>query len=91
MFEWDEAKNQSNIRKHGVGFATAVRIFEGPVLTALDDTMDYGEIRERSIGLVDGIVALLVVHTGRDDVRRIISARRANRSERKRYEEAIYG
>lgn len=91
MYEWDEAKDRINIQKHGISFATAVRIFDGPVLTAHDNTMEYGEIRELSIGLVDGIVAVLVVHTSRGDVKRIISARKANRSERQRYEEAIYG
>jgi uncharacterized DUF497 family protein len=90
MFEWDEAKNRLNIQQHGIGFAMAARIFEGPVLTWQDDRMDYGEIRDVSIGLIDGIVAVLVVHTPRGGKSRIISARKANRSERKRYEEAIY-
>ena len=36
-FEWDAAKNQANIRKHGVSFETAQRIFEGPILTWFDD------------------------------------------------------
>jgi uncharacterized DUF497 family protein len=124
MFDWDEEKNRLNIQKHGIGFAMAARIFEGPVLTSQDDRMDYGEIREISIGLIDGIAAVLqqvalirihatccsllfahvffakplhtfarhalVVHTPRDGRSRIISARKANRSERKRYEEAIY-
>lgn len=91
MYEWDEDKNRINIQKHGISFATAVRIFDGPVLTAHDDTLEYGEIRELSIGLVDGVVAIVVVHTSRRSAKRIISARKANRSERRRYEEAIYG
>ena len=41
-FEWDTAKNQTNIRKHGVSFETAQRIFEGSVLTWFDDRKDYG-------------------------------------------------
>lgn len=88
-FEWDEAKNAANIAKHGVGFATACRIFEGPVLTAIDDRSDYGELRERSIGAVEGILILIVVHTDRNGLCRIISARRASRVERKRYEDAL--
>ncbi len=36
-FEWDEAKNQSNIRKHGIGFDTAKRIFDGRVATSADE------------------------------------------------------
>ena len=52
-FEWDVAKNQTNIRKHGVSFETAQRIFEGPVLTWFDDRKDYGEDRYISIGTVE--------------------------------------
>lgn len=88
-FEWDGDKNVANIEKHGIGFQRAIRIFEGPVLTAEDDRLNYGEVRERSIGMIDGVVVLLVVHTRRDERIRIISARRANRVERRRYEEAL--
>ncbi|MEJ7934699.1 BrnT family toxin [Sphingobium sp. AN558] len=88
-FEWDEAKNAANIAKHGVGFATASRIFDGPVVTWADDRTDYGEVREHSIGAVEGILFLAVIHTSRDGKQRIISARRASRAERKRYEQAI--
>lgn len=88
-FEWDEDKNAANVAKHGFGFATASRIFDGPVLTTVDDRAGYGEVRERSIGVIDGILFLAVVHTDRDGICRIISARRANRNERKRYDEAI--
>lgn len=88
-FEWDEAKDRANIAKHGVGFATASRIFEGPVLTWTDDRADYGEVRERSIGAVDGVVVLAVIHTDRAGKTRIISARRASRSERRHYDQAI--
>ncbi len=89
MYEWDKKKNRLNIEKHGIGFKTACRIFDGPVLTALDDRTDYGEVRKVSIGAIDGIVVLAVVHTDRKGKTRIISARRANRAERKRYEEAL--
>lgn len=89
LFEWDEAKNKTNIAKHGVGFETAKRIFEGPVLTWLDDRRAYGEVRMRSIGMVEGVVVLAVVHTDRSGVTRIMSARPADRTERKNYEEAL--
>ena len=87
-FEWDEAKNAGNINKHGVSFAIASRIFEEAVVTFRDDRFEYGEEREISIGQVEGILFLTVVHTDRDGKTRIISARRANGVERKRYEEA---
>ena len=88
-FEWDEDKNRINIGKHGVSFETAMRIFEGPVLSWTDDRKEYGEVRRRSIGQVDGVVVLAVIHTERSGKTRIISARPADRTERNRYEEAI--
>lgn len=89
MSEWDEDKNAANIEKHGVSFATARRIFEGPVLTVVDDRHDYGEVRKNSIGLIDGVLFLTVTHTDREGTTRIISARPAKRAERRLYEEAI--
>jgi uncharacterized DUF497 family protein len=89
MYEWDDTKNAINIAKHGVGFRLAQRIFDGPVLTVRDDREDYGEVREISIGMVDGIAVLTVVHTDRQGKVRIISARPASERERRLYEEAI--
>ncbi|WP_158925352.1 BrnT family toxin [Acidisphaera sp. S103] len=89
MYEWDETKNAINIAKHGVSFSLAQRIFDGPVLTVRDQRKDYGETREVSIGMIDGIAVLTVVHTGRGRNVRIISARPASERERRRYEEAI--
>ncbi|MYJ71693.1 MAG: BrnT family toxin [Rhodospirillaceae bacterium] len=88
-FEWDEAKNRLNIAKHGIGFARASTIFAGPTLDAVDDRADYGEVRTKSLGMLDGILLLAVIHTERDGVIRLISARRGNRIERRRYEEAL--
>ena len=89
MFEWDEAKNQANIAKHGVSFGRAKLIFDGPVVTSIDSRMAYGEIREISIGRVEDLLILTVVHTSRVGRIRIISARPAKRHERMRYEEKI--
>jgi uncharacterized protein len=89
MFEWDEEKNRSNIRKHGVGFQTAIRIFEGSVLSWVDERAGYGEMRYHTIGQIEGIAFLAVIHTDRAGRTRIISARLANRRERKRYDEEI--
>lgn len=84
-FEWDEDKNRANIRKHGVSFAKAQKIFNGPVFSWLDDRIDYGEDRYITLGVVDGIAVLVVVHTDEDNVTRIISARPASKQERKKY------
>ncbi len=89
MFEWDDAKNASNIAKHGLSFRKAVRIFEGPVVTAIDDRFDYGEVRRISIGSIGPAVVIVVTHTDRNGNIRIISARPAKRRERERYAEAL--
>ncbi len=87
-FEWDEAKNLANIRKHGISFATARRIFEGTVLTRLDRRREYGEDRYLSVGEVEQAL-IVVAHTRRDGGTRLISARPASRRERKAYHERI--
>jgi len=84
-FEWDEDKNLANQTKHGISFAEASTIFEGPVLS-LEDEGDHGEIRERSYGLIAGVVVVCVVHTDRNGATRIISARKATRNERKHFD-----
>ncbi len=89
MYEWDPQKARTNTVKHGVSFEVAIRIFEGPVLTRDEDSYDYRELREISIGMVGAAVVLVMVHTDRFGSTRIISARRATRSERVRYETEI--
>ena len=84
-FEWDDVKDVSNFRKHGVDFATATEIFEDTFrLEDIEDSMDYGELRFRTIGRAGGGV-LLVIYAERGDAIRIISARSATRREHDRY------
>ena len=83
-FEWGSFKNQRNIEKHGIDFTDAVRIFERPTLTVVDNRRNYGEKRIVAMGTVEDVI-LYVVYTVRDGIWRIISARRANRRERKKY------
>lgn len=80
-FEWDEDKNRANRRKHGISFEEAATIFDGPVLS-LEDDSDPSEIRERSYGLIGGVVVACLIHTDLDDKIRIISARKATPNER---------
>ena len=87
-FEWDPAKNQANIGKHGVPFEVAKRIFDGPRFTRPDDRMDYGEPRRISIGKVANAF-LVVVYTDRNGRIRLISARPAGRKERETYHDQI--
>ncbi len=86
-FEWDPAKNEANLAKHGIDFRDAVKIFEAPVLEKVDTRREYGETRILSFGLYED-VELAVVYTMRGRNRRIISARRASDSERKAYRKA---
>lgn len=94
-FEWDEAKNLSNQRKHdGVCFEDACRVFQDPLHVSVQDRVEEGELRWQSVGAVHGFMILVVAHTlweedaegGSMEVIRIISARRATPRERQRYE-----
>ena len=82
LFEWDEAKSRRTYRERGFGFDYAVRIFDGLTLENRDNRRDYGEVRIQAIGRVERQI-LFVVYTDRADARHIISARLANRKERK--------
>lgn len=91
-FEWDAAKAQSNLQKHRVSFEIATRVFADPLAMAEQDRIENGERRWQTLGAADGCLLLLVAHTVRDDedgteVIRIVSARRAEPKERKRYEQ----
>jgi uncharacterized DUF497 family protein len=88
-FEWDARKNSLNLAKHGISFEEARLIFEGPTVSRADDRIDYGELREISIGAISGVVVVAVVHTNREDTIRLISARLANRRERRLYHEYL--
>ena len=92
IFEWDEAKALRNLRKHGVAFDDAVGVFSDPFAIMKQDRIEGGELRWQTLGRIEGRLVLLVAHTmgeTQDDteVIRIISARRADRKERQRYED----
>jgi uncharacterized DUF497 family protein len=89
-FEWDDEKAQANIEKHGISFEQAKTIFNGPVWSWVDKRFSYGEIRLITIGLVEETAVIVVVHTDRNGITRLISARPANRKERRRYDEEIH-
>ncbi len=81
-YTWHKAKNAANIRKHGISFERAVRIFDGPTIEEFDDRHEYGEVRIKTIGIIEGVEVLVVYTPKGEDERRIISARRADRRER---------
>jgi uncharacterized protein len=90
-FEWHPAKARANRKKHGVAFEIALHVFDDPHALVEQDRIEGGERRWQTLGLVDGVLLLLVAHTvhfweEEHEVIRIISARRADGKERRRYE-----
>ena len=96
-FEWDPAKAAINLRKHAISFDIAVRVFADPFTLTEQVRIEGGEQRWQTLGIVDGYLLLVVAHTIRDEeedgqpieIIRIISARAADRKERRRYEQEI--
>ncbi len=80
QYEWDEAKRQSNIQKHGIDFLGIEKVFAGQTITIMDDRIDYGEARFVTLGLLQGRV-VVIAHTETDEVIRIISVRKATKHE----------
>ncbi len=91
-YEWDMEKAASNWRKHGVSFESAVQVFDDPSAFSIHDRVEGGEQRWQTLGMVNGVIVLMVIHTedddGYDELVRIISARRATPRERSRYDNA---
>lgn len=91
-FEWDENKSRLNRKKHGISFALAKEVFTDPFCLTLSDPTVQGDERFWTIGRLENLVIVVVVHTTRDEhgeeITRIISARKATPRERTYYEEA---
>ena len=87
-FIWDEAKRESNLRKHGLDFADAHRVFGGVVVQKPDARFHYDEHRNIAVGMLDALV-VIVVHVEADETIRFISMRRATRNETNFYYENI--
>jgi uncharacterized DUF497 family protein len=85
-YEWDPAKAALNRRKHGVDFQDAIWALEDPNrLEAIDRRVEHAETRTQVIGMCHGNVLFVVTTSPREDVCRIISARKATRDEQDRY------
>ena len=91
-FEWDENKNEINQRKHGISFDEVTSVFRDAFAIVFDDP-DHSENEERFliIGTSDkrGICLVSHCYRGQDQVIRIISARKATKTESNIYEEGI--
>ena len=92
FWAWDQDKNETNIRKHGIDFATATQVFEDPFTKTVEDP-HHGERRWQTIGMINNTL-VMVVHTlpqfdpvNGGEIARIIAARRATKNERNTYEE----
>jgi hypothetical protein len=87
-FEWDEAKHKANLRKHGMDFADAEIVFLGATFTFQDDRFDYEEDRFITLGMLRETV-VVIAHTERDEIVRIISMRKATKNEQRVYFESF--
>jgi len=84
-FEWDERKAATNLRRHKTSFEVACRVFQDAfALIEQDLSEDYSEDRFLAIGMIDGLI-ITVVYTERGERIRIISARKANSHEQRKY------
>lgn len=84
-FEWDPAKSAANLAKHRIDFETAKRVFDDPfALIEYDDSGNFDEDRYTIIGMIDDL-PFFVVFTERGPRTRIITARRANSYEQRKY------
>ena len=87
-YEFDRTKDGVNRAKHAVSLALAEALFAGPHRSVADDRFDYGEVRQVDFGHLGGRL-LVCVFVERGSTRRIISLRKANSREVKRYGETI--
>jgi len=85
-FEWDSHKAAINVRKHEIPLEEGCEVFFDPFLHYLEDEIVDGELRETIIGMTENWRLLYVVYVLREDMIRIISARKATKSERRWYE-----
>ncbi len=83
---FDPAKRLATLAERGLDFIDAGEVFAGKTFRFQDDRTDYGEIRMIAIGSLKGRVVVLV-YTDRSTGRHIISMRKANDREQKRYQE----
>ena len=87
---YDVEKRARTLEERGLDFEDAAAVFAGPSLTILDDRFDYGEERWVTYGLLESRL-LAVVWTPRGEVRHIISMRKCNAREQKRFEGRLGG
>ena len=89
-FDWDSIKSKENIGKHGVSFGEAATVFHDPLSVFIPDTVHSdNEERLLLLGLSEHRRLLVVSHTERENIIRLISARLATGNEKRNYEEEL--
>ena len=86
-YDWDEAKRAANIADHKIDFAAIYDFDWDRAVFAIDDREDYGELREIAVSFI-GERLYVATYTERNDRIRIISLRRAENPDKRRYAEA---
>ncbi|MEJ2769090.1 BrnT family toxin [Mycetohabitans sp. B46] len=85
---FDQTKRDATLAERGIAFEDAAVIFEGRTLDMVDDRFDYGEEWIVTVGHLDGRM-MIVVWTARGGARHVISMRKANEREKKRFEQRL--
>lgn len=93
LFEWDDEKERTNIKKHGIDFETAAKVFaDENRLEIYDEVHSETEDRYITIGMIDNVACVvMVVYTERGEAVRLISARKATSQERRMYYDYTQG
>ncbi|MCI5161572.1 MAG: BrnT family toxin [Candidatus Electrothrix sp. AX5] len=86
QYEWDEQKRRKNIEKHGIDFTDIIGFQWDDALEAVDDRFDYGEERINAVGLL-GTRFVVVTYVERKEAIRVISLRKASKTEEQLYHE----
>lgn len=85
---WDEQKRQKTLQERELDFSDALEVFTQPHLKIIDDRMDYGEQRFIVVGFLKKRM-LILVYTPRGETKHIISMRKANEREIKKYSQFL--
>ena len=86
--EWDETKSRENLERHGLDFGDARTVFAGTCVTFEDRRRDYGEPRFITLGRLQGRT-VVIAHTPRGERTRVISMKKANSREARRYRQRL--
>lgn len=88
-FEWDDNKNKLNITKHSVDFVDAIGIFDNQMFVWQDTRKEYAEKRYIGMGCINERAMIVIYAERPPNIIRLISCRRANRREQKKFKTAL--